>query len=356
MAAQNNMKYTGQAAFAPGFDLKPHSFAPRPFDDDYDVEIQVTHCGICGSDLHTVSGGWGAIQYPIVVGHEIIGKVVRIGRKVDATKFAVGTRVGIGAQCASCLDCSYCGREMEQLCPDMKWTYNSTIDLPNGKQYITQGGYADFFRCHNKFAFVIPDALPSEIAAPLMCAGVTTYSPLKKYNVGPGMNVGVLGIGGLGHLGIQWAVAMGATVTALSSSSKKEADCKDVLGAHAYLNYSDPAQVAAAAQSLDLILCTSYSDKTDWGMLLGLVATEGKFVLVGLPEVPISFHAFTLVPRNITFVGSIIGSPSDIEDMLLFAVEKNVRSIVQVMPMAEAAAAMQKVHAGEARFRIVLEN
>ncbi|ETV70735.1 hypothetical protein H257_13827 [Aphanomyces astaci] len=348
--------YTGQAAFVPGFDLKPHSFTPKPFDEDFDVEIRVTHCGICGSDLHTVSGGWGPIPYPMVVGHEIIGHVVRVGRLVDPAKFALGTRVGVGAQCASCLDCSACGRDREQLCPDMKWTYNSTMDLPNGAKYVTQGGYADYYRCHHKFAFVIPDGLTSESAAPMMCAGVTTYSPLKKFGVGPGMNVGVLGIGGLGHLGIQWAVAMGATVSALSSSGKKERECRDLLGAHKYVNYSDPAQVAAASQSLDVILCTSYSDKTDWNMLLGLVATEGKFVLVGLPEVPISFHAFSIVPREISFVGSVIGSPADIEDMLQFAVDKNVNSIVEVMAMKDAAAAMQKVHDGQARFRIVLKN
>ncbi|KDO34699.1 hypothetical protein SPRG_18936 [Saprolegnia parasitica CBS 223.65] len=212
--ASNNI-YHGQAAFEPSLDVKPHTYAAKPFDEEYDVEIKVTHCGICGSDLHTLTGGWGEIKYPMVVGHEILGHVVRVGSKQE---------------------------------------------------------------------------------------------------------------------------------------------CKDVLGAHAFLNYNDPAAAAAAAQQLDLVLCTSYGADTNWGALFNLVATEGKFVLIAVPEKPISFHAFAVVPRQITIVGSIIGSPSMIEEMLQFAVEKNVRSIVQVMPMAEAAAALQKVHNGDVRFRIVLEN
>ncbi|KDO33107.1 hypothetical protein SPRG_01919 [Saprolegnia parasitica CBS 223.65] len=348
----SNDIYHGQAAHEPGLDVKPHSYAAKPFDEEYDIEVKVTHCGICGSDLHTISGGWGQIKYPLVVGHEIIGHVVRIGSKVDKTKFAIGTRVGVGAQCESCLNCAQCDKNKEQLCPEMLWTYGST----NKAGYVTQGGYADYYRCHAKFVFPIPAGLPSESAAPMMCAGVTTYSPLKAHGAGPGKKVAVLGIGGLGHLGIQWAVALGAEVTALSSSAAKEDECKNVLGAHHYLNYSDPEAVKAAAQSFDILLCTSYGDKTNWDFLFSLVATEGKFILVGLPEKPISFMAFSVVPRQITFVGSLIGSPETIEEMLEFAVEKNVRSIVQVMPMAEASAALKKVRAGDVRFRIVLEN
>ncbi|KAH9081317.1 hypothetical protein LEN26_021378, partial [Aphanomyces euteiches] len=307
---------------------------------------------ICGSDLHTATSGWGPIKYPLVVGHEIIGHVVRVGSKVDPAKYAIGTRVGVGAQCGSCLDCKQCNRDREQLCRKMLWTYNSKT--PEG--YTTQGGYADYYRCNYKFVVPIPEGLSSESAAPMMCAGVTTYAPLKEHGAGPGKKVAVLGIGGLGHLGIQWAVALGAEVTALSSSSKKEAETKQVLGAHHYVNYSDPAAVQAAKGSFDIILCTSYSDSTNWNMLLSMVATEGKFVLVGLPEKPVSFAAFSVVPRQVSFVGSSIGSPAQIEEMLAFAVEKNVNSIVEVMPMAKAAEGMNRVHNGQARFRIVLKN
>ncbi|KAH9182709.1 hypothetical protein AeNC1_015312, partial [Aphanomyces euteiches] len=213
------------SCFEPGLDVKPHEYEARPFDEEYGVEIKVTHCGICGSDLHTITGGWGPIKYPLVVGHEIIGHVTRVGSKVDANKYAIGARVGVGAQCGSCLDCSQCGRDRENLCSNgMIGTYNSKT--PEG--YTTQGGYADYYRCHYKFVVPIPDALSSESAAPMMCAGVTTYSPLKTHGAGPGKKVGVVGIGGLGHLGIQWAVALGADVTALSSSDKKEKECKQL--------------------------------------------------------------------------------------------------------------------------------
>ncbi|OQR82237.1 hypothetical protein ACHHYP_16343 [Achlya hypogyna] len=349
--ASNNI-YHGQAAFEPSLDVKPHTFEARVFDEEYDIEIKVTHCGICGSDLHTITGGWGEIKYPMVVGHEIVGHVVRIGSKVDATKYAIGTRVGVGAQCSSCLDCKQCDTNRENLCKGFVTTYNGTTK----EGYITQGGYADYYRCHNKFVIPIPEGLSSEIAAPMMCAGVTTYSPLKTHGAGPGKKVGVLGVGGLGHLGIQWAVALGAEVTAVSHNNSKEQLCKKVLGAHHFLNYNDAEAAAAAAQSFDILLCTSYGDDTNWGALFDLVATEGKFVLMAVPEKPIAFHAFTIVPRQITIVGSVIGSPAQIEEMLAFAVEKNVRSIVQVLPMAEAATALHKVHNGEARFRIVLEN
>ncbi|CAK4465343.1 unnamed protein product [Aphanomyces euteiches] len=234
----------------------------------------------------------------------------------------------------------------------MIWTYNGMT--PEG--YITQGGYADYYRCNYKFAVPIPEAMTSESAAAMMCAGVTTYAPLKEHGAGPGMKVAVLGIGGLGHLGIQWAVALGAEVTALSSSNRKEKDSKELLGAHHYVCCSDAAAVEAAKGSFDIILCTSYSDNTDWNLLFSMVATEGKFVLVGLPEKPISFAAFSVVPRHIAFVGSLIGSPAQLEEMLAFAVEKNVNSIVEVMPMSKAAEAMNRVHNGDARFRIVLKN
>ncbi|KAH9095347.1 hypothetical protein Ae201684P_013462 [Aphanomyces euteiches] len=234
--ATNNV-YHGQAAFEPGLHVKAHEYEARPFDEDFGVEIKVTHCGICGSDLHTITGGWGPITWT-----------------------RPSTRVGVGAQCGSCLDCNECNHDRENLCDATLGTYNGKT----AQGYITQGGYADYYRCHYKFAVPIPEALSSESAAPM----------------------------------------------ALVSAS----------------------------------------------LALGLVATEGKFVLVGAPEKPLSFAAFSVVVRQITFAGSTIGSPSQIEEMLAFAVEKGVNSIVEVMPMAEAAAALQKVHDGRARFRIVLKN
>ncbi|EQC24906.1 hypothetical protein SDRG_17203 [Saprolegnia diclina VS20] len=240
----------------------------------------------------------------------------------------------------------------EQVCPKILLTYNGA--LPDGS--ITQGGYADYYRCDAAFVFPIPDALPSEEAAPMLCGGITTYAPLKRHGAGPGKKVGILGIGGLGHFGVQWAVALGADVTAISSSNRKEALCKDVLGAHHFLDMSNAADVAAYQHHFDIVLCTANGPDTNWGDLFNLVATNGKFVLVAVPEKPISFHAISIIMRQITVVGSAIGSPNEIDDMLQFAVDKKVRALVQVMPMADAAAALQKVHHGDARFRIVLEN
>ncbi|OQR83435.1 hypothetical protein THRCLA_10940 [Thraustotheca clavata] len=349
--ASNNV-YHGQAAFEPGLNVKPHTYDAKTFDEEYDVEIKVTHCGICGSDLHTITGGWGPIKYPMVVGHEIIGHIVRIGSKVDATKYAIGTRVGVGAQCGSCLHCKQCDQHLEQLCDTPIYTYNS----PSTGGYITQGGYADYYRCHVKFAVPIPEALESDIAAPMMCAGITTYSPLKTHGAGPGKKVGVIGIGGLGHLGIQWAVALGAEVTAISSSNRKEKLCKEQLGAHHFLDTSNADAIKAAYKHFDIVLCTANGSDMNWGKLFSLVAPNGKFVLVAAPEKPVSFHAFSVISSQMSFVGSTIGSPSQIEEMLAFAVEKKVRSIVEVMPMEEAASALQKMDKGEARFRIVLKN
>ncbi|CAK4628112.1 unnamed protein product [Aphanomyces euteiches] len=328
--ASNNV-YHGQAAFEPGLDVRPHEYPAKPFDEEYDVEIKVTHCGICGSDLHTITEGWGKVKYPLVVGHEIIGHVTRVGSKVDTTKYAIGARVGVGAQCGSCLNCNQCNQGNEQVCDNgALYTYNGTT----AGGYVTQGAYADYYRCHFKFVIPIPEALSSESAAPMMCAGITTYAPLKNHGAGPGKKVGVVGIGGLGHLGIQWAVALGAEVTALSSSARKEKDSKEVLGAHHYLNYSDFEAVKAHAKAFDILL----------------------LVLVGLPEKPISFFPFSVESRQVTFVGSTIGSPAELEEMLAFSVAKGVNSIVEVMPMNEAATALHKVRDGNVRFRIVLKN
>ncbi|KAH9125430.1 hypothetical protein AeMF1_003948 [Aphanomyces euteiches] len=335
--ASNNV-YHGQAAFEPGLDVRPHEYPAKPFDEEYDVEIKVTHCGICGSDLHTITEGWGKVKYPLVVGHEIIGHVTRVGSKVDTTKYAIGARVGVGAQCGSCLNCNQCNQGNEQVCDNgALYTYNGTT----AGGYVTQGAYADYYRCHFKFVIPIPEALSSESAAPMMCAGITTYAPLKNHGAGPGKKVGVVGIGGLGHLGIQWAVALGAEVTALSSSARKEKDSKEL---------SRPMPRL-------LTFCSSpYSKDTVWDHLLALTATNGKLVLVGLPEKPISFFPFSVESRQVTFVGSTIGSPAELEEMLAFSVAKGVNSIVEVMPMNEAATALHKVRDGNVRFRIVLKN
>ncbi|KAJ3132827.1 hypothetical protein HK100_004965, partial [Physocladia obscura] len=329
--------------------VKPYSYEPKKF-EEYDIEIKITHCGVCGSDIHTATGGWGDITYPQVVGHEIVGHVTRIGSKVDATRYAIGTRVGVGAQCRTCLTCVDCKAHKEHCC-------RKGIDTYTGKYedgYISQGGYADYFRCHYNWVIPIPAGLPSEIAAPMLCAGITTYQPLKKFNVGPNSRVGVIGIGGLGHLGIQWAVALGADVTAISSSDRKKYDATEVLGAQHYLNSSDAAAIADAVGAFDVVLCTAFGEDTNWDKLITLVASDGAFVVLGLPEKPISLKPFGLMTQ-VSVVGSHIGPPHMIEEMLNFAVEKGVKTIVEIMPMEKAAEALNKLDKKGARYRIVLE-
>ncbi|CAK4099065.1 unnamed protein product [Aphanomyces euteiches] len=261
----------------PGLDVQPHEYPAKPFDEEYDVEIKV--------------------KYHLVVGHEIIGHVTRVGSKVDSTKYPIGARVGVGAQCGSCLNCNQCNQGNEQVCDNgALYTYNGTT----AGGYVTQGAYADYYRCHFKFVIPIPEALSSESAAPMIIT------------------------------------------EALSSSARKEKDSKEVLGAHHYLNYSDFEAVKAHAKAFDILLVTSYSKDTVWDHLLALTATNGKLVLVGLPEKPISFFPFSVVSRQVTFVGSTIGSPAELEEMLAFAVAKGVNSIVEVMPMNEAATALQR--------------
>ncbi|KAI8807126.1 chaperonin 10-like protein [Cladochytrium replicatum] len=343
--------FHGMAAYEPGVDVKPWTYPARAFGEE-DIEIKISHCGICGSDIHTITGGWGTIKYPQVVGHEIVGHITRIGSKVDSKKYAVGTRVGVGAQCGSCGDCSECSDHAENLCTK-GWvgTYNGK--LKDG--YITQGGYSDFFRCNNKFVVPIPEQISSETAAPLMCAGITTYAPLRRYNAGPGKKVGVVGIGGLGHLGLQWSHALGAETTAISSSARK-AEAAKKLGAEKYLNSSDPEDLKRFNKYFDIILCTSFGVDTDWNALLNLLAVRGTFILVALPEEPLKIKPGMIINGHRSITGSIIGSPSEIEEMLAFAVEKGVRPVVEVVPMAKAAEGVSKLHKGKAHFRVVLEN
>ncbi|KAJ3130477.1 hypothetical protein HK098_000042 [Nowakowskiella sp. JEL0407] len=347
----SNDVYHGYAVFSKGIDVKPHSYPARVLEDNC-IEIKVTHCGICGSDLHTIKEEWDPITFPQVVGHEIIGVVTKLGKNVDSTRYAIGTRVGVGAQCGCCHSCGLCNKSRENMCEDAIFTYNST--LADG--YVTQGGYADYYRCDAQFAIPIPEGLESEAAAPLMCAGITVYSPLRRFGAGPGKRVGIVGIGGLGHLGVKWAVALGAEVTAISSSERKRDDALNLLGAKHYLNSSDKAAMKAANRSLDLIVCTAFGPETDWNELLKLVDVDGDFVLVGLPENPLSVEAFSLVKTQVSLSGSMIDSPEEIEKMLQLAAAKGVKPVVEVLPMTQVAEALKKMEAGKARFRIVLQN
>ncbi|KAI9257136.1 chaperonin 10-like protein [Phascolomyces articulosus] len=324
---------------------------PRKHFDDDTVEMDITHCGICASDLFTMDSGWGETDYPCIVGHEISGVVTKVGKNVK--NVAVGDRAGVGAQCGSCLNCQRCDDHQEQICEKgMIGTYNSR--WPNGDK--TFGGYAKQWSGHQHFVFKLPEALSSEIAATFFCAGITTYAPLKHHGVTKGSRVGVIGIGGLGHYGTQWAKAMGAEVVALSHSDRKRDDAKK-LGCDDYLALHDDAKFTEYNGKLTHILCTSFAEDFPWGKYLNLLQANGKFIMVAIPHGNLKdIPPGLLVVKQVSIVGSILGSPDDIREMLDFAVEKNVRPWVQKRSMKDAPAAVQDMRDGKSRYRYVLCN
>ncbi|KAF8476028.1 putative NADP-dependent alcohol dehydrogenase C 2 [Kalaharituber pfeilii] len=333
--------------------LVQEEFKPKPFTED-DVDIKISHCGICGSDAHTLRSGWGRTIYPMCVGHEIIGTAVRVGAKVKHVK--VGDRVGLGAQVSACLkpDCDECSTGQEQYCAGLVATYDSRY--PDGS--IAYGGYANYARAPGYFIFKIPDSIPSEHAAPLLCAGATVYSPLLHNGCGPGKKVAIIGIGGLGHMGLLFAKALEADkAIAISRNSSKKGDAMK-LGADEFIAFDEDSDWPTKyARSLDLIVCTIPSSKMPLGKFLNLLRPNGTFVQVGAPEEPLpSIMAFALIVRKVKLAGSLIASPQEIRDMLDLVAEKKVKPWVQMFPMNKVNEVLQKFEAGEPRYRFVLVN
>ncbi|KAE8351865.1 chaperonin 10-like protein [Aspergillus coremiiformis] len=339
------------------------TFHPKPFTET-DIEVSITHCGICGTDIHTLRSGWGPADYPCVVGHEIIGIVVRIGTGVatlasspPSRDIRLGDRVGIGAQSMSCLrgDCSACADGQENYCARMTGTYNSRY-ADESKAY---GGFATRWRGPAHFAFRIPHSLPSAEAAPLLCGGVTVFAPLRKYGAGSGKSVGIVGIGGLGHLGILFARALGCDrVVAISRSSSKRKDAIEGLGAHAFIATDEEEKWARThSRSLDLIICTVDASDMPLTQYLRLLKVHGTFVQVGAPEKPLpQLTAGSLIQKGAKVTGSNIGSPEDIRSMLQLAADKRVLPWIQTRPMEDVNAAVADMDAGKARYRYVLVN
>ncbi|CAK7208055.1 hypothetical protein SEUCBS139899_010889 [Sporothrix eucalyptigena] len=335
--------------------MKWGEFEPKKWEES-DVDIQVSHCGICGSDLHTLQSGWRDTPYPCVVGHEIVGTAVRVGKDVKHVK--EGDRVGVGAQGRSCLqkDCPECSSGMESYCSRGNvGTYGGIHPNDIGKSY---GGYATYNRSNGHFVFKIPDALKSEHAAPMLCGGITVYSPLKRHGAGPGKTVGIVGVGGLGHFGIIFAKALGADrVVGLSRKSDKRDDAL-ALGADEYIaTDEDKDWPTKHARSLDLIISTISSAKMPMSDYLKLLKVHGTFVQVGIPdggELP-NINAFTLIGGGIQAGGSAIGSPSEIREMLQLAADKGIKPWVQVRPLKDANVAVVDMAKGNARYRYVLE-
>jgi D-arabinose 1-dehydrogenase-like Zn-dependent alcohol dehydrogenase len=319
--------------------------------DEDSVEMNVSHCGICGSDTHTLDSNWGPANYPCVVGHEIVGVVSRVGKNVTNVK--VGDRAGVGAQSGSCHECANCKAGYENACRGTRTgTYNSK--WPNGDK--SYGGYADKWRGNYHFVFKIPDNMSSEIAATFFCAGVTTYAPLKRTNVNSNSVVGVMGIGGLGHYGVLWAKAMGAKVVGMSHSEKKREVALE-LGCDDYIVTSDADQMAKYANTMTHILCTGTSEDFQWAPFLNLLTVNGHFIDVMAQDWDFpKISPLLLIVKQVYISGSAIGSPADIREMLDFAAEHNVKPWIQVYPMKDAPKAIEDFRAGKPRFRFVLEN
>ncbi|KAF2636348.1 cinnamyl alcohol dehydrogenase [Massarina eburnea CBS 473.64] len=335
--------------------LRWESFAPKPFAET-DVDIKISHCGICGSDLHTLRSGWGPTHYPICVGHEIVGHVVRVGN-VASSRLQIGDRVGVGAQAFSCQkeDCDECSSGLQQYCKGFVGTYNGKYE---DSGYWSMGGYADHARVPAAFAVKIPKTLKSEDAAPMMCGGITVYAPLKNNGAGPGKRVGIVGLGGLGHFGVLFAKALGCEqVVAISRGRNKEKDAR-AMGATEYIaTAEDENWDKKHAKSLDLIVSTVSSPDLPLAEYLSLLRTNGQFIQVGAPEDKLpAFAAFALIGQGCKLGGSLIGSPKEIEDMLAFAAEKGIKPWVQTQPMEEANKGVVEMDKGSARYRIVLVN
>ncbi|PSL37349.1 putative zinc-type alcohol dehydrogenase-like protein [Labedella gwakjiensis] len=313
-----------------------------------DVLIAIRYAGICHSDIHTVRGDWGAIEYPQVVGHEIVGEVVEVGS--DVSKHAVGDRVGVGCMVNSCRECENCLAGMENYClKGNTGTYAST----DRDGTITQGGYSTHVVVDEDFVLRVPEAIPYEAAAPLLCAGITTYSPLAHWNAGPGKRVAVVGMGGLGHLGVKIAHAMGAEVTVLSQTLSKEEDGKR-FGADHYYATSDEKTFETLANQFDLILNT-VSATLDLSKYLGLLRLDGALVNVGAPGEPLPLQVFSLFRNRLSFAGSGIGSIGETQEMLDFCAENGIAPEIEMIAADEINDAYERVLKSDVRYRFVID-
>ncbi len=330
----------GLAAHAAGAELLSFRYDPGKL-GPHDVEIAISHCGICHSDLHLIANDWGISQYPFIPGHEIVGKIQAVGSEVKSLE--IGQRVGLGWQSNSCGHCEWCVSGQENLCPEAE-----------GTCVHRNGGYADRVRASARFVIPLPEALPSENAAPLLCAGVTVYNPLRINGINPSSRVGVVGIGGLGHLAIQFARVFGAEVTAFSTTPAKEQEAR-ALGAHHFVNSLESKAMKDTAGTLDFILTTINADQ-DWSAYVQALRPNGALWFVGVPPKPITVQAFPLISGRRTLGGSPVGSPSRLREMIDVAARHGVKATIEVFPMAKANEAIEKVKKGKVRYRAVLAN
>jgi uncharacterized zinc-type alcohol dehydrogenase-like protein len=313
-----------------------------------DVLIEIRYAGICHSDIHTVRGEWGAVPYPLTVGHEIVGVVAETGAEV--TRHAVGDRVGVGCMVNSCRECDNCRAGLEQYCTGGNVGTYASVDRDGT---VTQGGYSTHVVVDQDFVLRVPESIPYEAAAPLLCAGITTYSPLAHWNAGPGRKVAVVGMGGLGHMAVKIAAAMGAEVTVLSQTLGKKDDGL-AFGAQHYYATSDDATFETLKNSFDLIINT-VSASIDMRSYLGLLRLDGTLVSVGAPPEPLAVPVFALFGQRRSFAGSSIGGIAETQEMLDFCAAHNVAPEVEVIGADAVNEAYERVLKSDVRYRFVID-
>nr|WP_222619629.1 NAD(P)-dependent alcohol dehydrogenase [Pontibacter sp. KCTC 32443] len=334
-----------EAATAPLDQLNIKRRIPKP----HDVEIDILYCGVCHSDLHTARNEWHGTIYPCVPGHEIVGRVVSVGDHV--TKFKVGDLAAVGCMVDSCRECDYCNEGLEQYCAEGNiQTYNSP-DKYLGTQ--TYGGYSESIVVTESFVLRVPENLDLAAVAPLLCAGITTYSPLKHWHVGPGQKVGVVGLGGLGHMAVKIAKAMGADVIVFTTSPSKVEDAKR-LGADEVVLSRDETQMAKYAGKLHFVL-DAVSAEHDINAYLNLLRVDGSLVLVGAPELPLPVAAFSLIPSRRSFSGSMIGGIAETQEMLDFCGKHNIVSDIELINIQQINEAYERLLKGDVKYRFVID-
>ncbi len=328
--------------------LSPYDFSRRVVGAK-DIKIEILYCGVCHSDIHQVRNEWGGTNYPIVPGHEIVGRIIEVGAEVR--NFKVNELAGVGCLVDSCRECDNCKKGLEQFCRNgFTGTYNGADKKSGG---FTYGGYSNQIVVDQDFVLHISDKLPLEKVAPLLCAGITTYSPLRHWKVGKGHKVAVVGLGGLGHMAIKLAASFGAEVTMLSTSPSKQKDAAQ-LGAHHFALTTDPEQILALTGKFDFIIDT-VSAAHDYNTYLQMLNTDGVMVCVGAPPTPSQIVAFNLIGGRKSLAGSLIGGIAETQEMLDYCSEHNITSDVEVIAISEINTAYERMLKGDVRYRFVID-
>ncbi|MGJ1434143.1 NAD(P)-dependent alcohol dehydrogenase [Sphingobacterium spiritivorum] len=339
----------GYAAQTPTSDLAEWEFERREV-GPHDVQFDIQYCGVCHSDLHQIRNDWFPGIFPMVPGHEIVGKVIKVGEHV--TRFKVGDLAGTGCMVDSCRTCPNCQQGLEQYCDNGNiQTYNGINKYTDGAP--TYGGYSNTIVVNEDFVLHVPSSLSLAATAPLLCAGITTYSPLRHWKVGKGHKLAVLGLGGLGHMAVKFGVAFGAEVTVLSTSPNKEADARK-LGAHHFVVTTDPEQVAKAKNSFDFILDT-VSAEHDMTMYMSLLRTNGVHIIVGVPPEAHKIPAFAFIDGRKSVAGSGIGGIAETQEMLDFCAEHQIVSDIELINIKDIQTAYDRMIKGDVRYRFVID-